>query len=136
MSILVPKNQIQVFQKDTIIKLGVEMLGIINKQGRMLESIGFDSLNMSKSKKEMFLMKITLRSSMQSDFDEDLGKVNYCMTQREDRKFISIPAPNNNTILAVIKNDCDYTELVKDITQTLKYSEQFLNKKFQKEVNV
>jgi len=135
-SLLIPKNQIQVFQKDTIIKLGVEMLGIINKQGRMLESIGFDSLGMSKSKKEMFLMKIALRNSMQSDFDEDLGKVNYCMTQREDRKFISIPSPNNSTILAVIKNDCDYTKLVKDITQTLKYSEQFLNEKFQKVVNL
>ena len=64
-------------------------------------------------------MKIALRSAMQSDFDEELGKVNYCMTQRGDRKFISVPAPNNNTIFVVIKNDCDHEELIDNIIQTL-----------------
>jgi hypothetical protein len=119
-SVIVPEDQKQVLQRDTIVKPGLEMIGIINKRGKMTESIGFDSLSMPKSKKEMFLMKIALRASMQSDFDEYLGKVNYCMTQREDRKFISIPVQNNNTILAVIKNDCDHEELVKNITQALK----------------
>ena len=108
-----------------MIKRDVEMIGIINNRGRTTESVGFDSLDMSESKKEMFLMKIALRTSMQNDFDEELGKVNYCMTQREDRKFISIPAPNNNTILAVIKNDCDHKELINNIIQTLN-SDQFV----------
>ena len=112
-------------QKATIIKPGLEMIGIINKQGRMTESIGFDSLSMSKSKKEMFLMKIALRASMQRDFDEELGKVNYCMTQRGDRKFISISTFGDNTVLAVTKNDFDHEELVNNITQTLKNSDQF-----------
>ena len=112
-------------QKATIIKPGLEMIGIINKQGRMTESIGFDSLSMSKSKKEMFLMKIALRASMQRDFDEELGKVNYCMTQRGDRKFISISTIGDNTVLAVTKNDFDHEELVNNITQTLKNSDQF-----------
>jgi len=115
----------KVFQKATIIKPGLEMIGIINKQGRMTKSIGFDSLSMPKSKKEMFLMKIALRASMQRDFDEELGKVNYCMTQRGDRKFISISTFGDNTVLAVTKNDCDYEELVDNITRTLKNSDQF-----------
>ncbi|PBO85187.1 MAG: hypothetical protein COA77_05745 [Thaumarchaeota archaeon] len=102
-----------------ILRSGVELIGIINKEGRMPESQGFDSWSMSKSKKEMFLMKIALRASMQSDFDEELGKVNYCMTQRGDKKFISIPTPNNKTILAVIKNDCDHEELIDNIIQTM-----------------
>jgi len=121
----VQKTKKKVLQKATIIKPGLEMIGIINKRGRMTESIGFDSLSMSKSKKEMFLMKIALRASMQRDFDEELGKVNYCMTQRGDRKFISISTFGDNTVLAVTKNDCDHEELVNNITQTLKNSDQF-----------
>ncbi len=121
----VQKTKKKVLQKATIIKPGLEMIGIINKQGRMTESIGFDSLSMSKSKKEMFLMKIALRASMQRDFDEELGKVNYCMTQRGDLKFISISTIGDNTVLAVTKNDCDHEELVNNITQTLKNSDQF-----------
>ncbi len=125
MSVIVPEDQKKVLQKTTMIKPDMEMIGIINKRGRMTESIGFDSLSMSKSKKEMFLMKIALRASMQRDFDEELGKVNYCMTQRGDRKFISISTFGDNTVLAVTKNDFDHEELVDNITQTLKNSDQF-----------
>ena len=124
-SVIVPEDQKQVLQRDMIVKPGLEMIGIINKRGRMTESIGFDSLSMPRSKKEMFLMKIALRASMQSDFDEELGKVNYCMTQRGDRKFISIPTFDENTVLVVAKNYCDHEELVNNITQTLKNSDQF-----------
>ena len=108
----------------SIIKPGLEMIGIINKNGRMTESIGFDSLSIPKSKKEMFLMKIALRASMQRDFDEELGKVNYCMTQRGDRKFITFSTFGDNNVLVVTKNDCDPEELVDNITQTLKNSTQ------------
>jgi len=120
MSVIIPEDQKQVLEKATIGKPGLEMIGIINKRGRMTESIGFDSLNMPKSKKEMYLMKIALRASMQSDFDEELGKVNYCMTQRGDRKFISVPILGDNTVLIVTENNCDHEELVSNITQTLK----------------
>ncbi len=125
MSVVVPQDQKQVLQKIRIMKPDLEMIGIINKRGRMTKSIGFDSLNMPKSKKEMFLMKIALRASMQSDFDEELGKVNYCMTQRGDRKFISIPNLGDNIVLVVTKNNCDHEELVDNITKTLKNSDQF-----------
>ena len=122
MLVQIPEDKKQVLQKATIIKPGLEMMGIINKRGRMIESIGFDSLSMLKSKKEMFLMKIALRASMQSDFDEELGKVNYCMTKRGDRKFVSIPTFGDNTVLVVTKNNFDDEELVNNINQTLKNS--------------
>ncbi len=70
-------------------------------------------------------MKIALRASMQRDFDEELGKVNYCMTQRGDRKFISISTFDDKTVLAVMKNGFDHEEFVDNITQTLKNSDQF-----------
>lgn len=124
-----------IFQKASIINQDVEFLGIINERGKLIESIGKDCFDMSNGNKEMFFMKIVLRSKMQKDFDEYLGSVNYCMTQRGGKKFISIPTYGNKVILAVTKNDFDHEKLVNDITQTLKYSEQFLNEKFQKEVN-
>ena len=127
MSVIAPEDQNQVMQKAIIKKLGVEMIGIINKRGRMIESIGFDSLSMPRSKKEMYLMKIALRSSMQSDFDEELGKVNYCMTQRGDRKFISVPILGDNTVLIVTENNCDHEKLVSNITQTLRNSDHLDN---------
>jgi hypothetical protein len=126
-SVIAPEDQNQVMQKAIIKKLGVEMIGIINKRGRMTESIGFDSLSMPRSKKEMYLMKIALRSSMQSDFDEELGKVNYCMTQRGDRKFISVPILGDNTVLIVTENNCDHEKLVSNITQTLRNSDHLDN---------
>ena len=133
MSVIVSKNQTQVFRLATIIIPDVEMIGIINKRGRMIESIGFGALSMTESKKEMFLMKIALRNSMQSDFDEDLGAVNYCITQRGDRKFISIPALNGNTVFVVIKNNCNHEKLVNNIIQTLKNSTEFLGESLFKE---
>lgn len=126
MSVVIPKNQKFIFQRATIIKPGIELIGIINKRGKMMESIGPGNINMPKAKEEMFLMKIALRNSMQRDFDEELGPVNYCMTQRGNRKFISIPTFNGNTVLAVTKHDYDQESLVKDISLTLKYSDQFL----------
>jgi len=126
-SVIAPEDQNQVMQKAIIKKLGVKMIGIINKRGRMIESIGFDSLSMPRSKKEMYLMKIALRSSMQSDFDEELGKVNYCMTQRGDRKFISVPILGKNTVLIVTENNCDHEKLVNNITQTMRNSDHLDN---------
>ena len=125
MSLLFSEDQKQFLQKAPIEEPNLEMIGIINKRGKMIESKGFESLGMLKSKKEMFLMKIALRASMQSDFDKELGKVNYCLTQRGNRKFISIPYFGNNTILMVTKKNCSHEELMANITQTLKNQDQF-----------
>ncbi len=126
MSALKSENQDHIYQKASIINPNVELVGIINSKGRMVDSIGHGTIDMSKSKKEMFLMKIALRNSMQQDFDEDLGTVNYCMTQRGSTKYISVPAANGNTILAVTKQEANHEELVAGINQIIHYSQQFL----------
>ncbi len=117
-------DQRQVVKNVSISKPGLEMIGIINKRGRMIDSLGFDSLNMPETKKEMFLMKIALQTSMQSDFDEELGKVNYYVTQHGERKFISIPIFDDDTLLIIAKNHCNHEILVNNITQKLKNSER------------
>jgi len=133
MSTVISKNEQVIFQKATIIEPGVKMVGIINNRGRLVDSIGTDSIDMPKDKREMFFMKIALRNSMQQDFDEDLGCVDYCVTQRSSSKYISIPICDGNTILAVTKNDVDHQRVVNEINQMLQYSKQFLGIKISKE---
>lgn len=105
-----------------MLNLGADTFGVINQNGRVIDSTNLDSLRMSDSKQEMFFMKIALRNSMQSDFDEDLGKVNYCMTQRGDKKFITIPISDNNTLLVVIQNNVNHEEIIDSILNEISYS--------------
>jgi len=138
MSLLISKNN-QNFQDASIIRSGVEFVGIINEKGRLVDTIGKDLLcDMPRDRKEMFCMKIALRSSMQKDFDEYLGPVNYCMTQRDNSQFISIPTVNGNTILVITKKKVEPEVVVGYVTQMLQGSNQFgdkTSKKEQKEMN-
>ena len=133
-------NKMIVCLEGSMIPSGVEFVGIINEKGRLVESIGKDLLcDMPRDIKEMFCMKIALRSSMQKDFDEYLGPVNYCMTQRGNAKFISIPAFNGNTILGITKKKVEPSVVVGCVTQMLQspnqYGDKKTSKKEQKEMN-
>ena len=132
MSTLISENKELVSQKASIINPDIELVGIINNRGKMVESIGNGTIDMPKGKKEMFFMKIALRNSMQKDFDEDLGAVNYCLTQRGSTKYISIPVGNGNTILAITKKDTNHEEVIEGINQILSYSGQFLGENISK----
>ncbi len=133
MSTVITKNDQSISQKAAIIVPDIKMIGIINNRGKLVDFMGSDSIDMSKNKREMFFMKIALRNSMQSDFDEDLGAVNYCMTQRGDTKFISIPICDHNTIFAVIKKNVNPEKIVDEIHQMLLHSKQFLGVKISNE---
>ncbi len=133
MSALISKNKELVSKKASIINPDVKLVGIINSRGKMTDSIGTGTIDMSEDKKKMFFMKIALRNSMQHDFDEDLGSVDYCMTIRGNTKYISVPTRNGNTILAVTKQDADHEELVVGINQIIRYSQQFLGENISKE---
>ncbi len=126
MSLLVAKKDLRIVHNASILESGVELIGHINKRGRMTEFIGTDKIPLSDSKKEMFLMKIALRTSMQKDFDEELGKVDYCITKRGSKKHISIPIFDDNTILVIAQKDVNHKKIIKKIIQTIKHSEQFL----------
>lgn len=120
-------NQIKQTQKlsedkTSAFESGVELFGIINSKGRMIDSVGNGAIDMPDNKKEMFLMKIALRNSMQSDFNEDLGEVDYCMTQRRNKKYISIPIKNGNTMLIVTKKDVNPENIVASIYKIMNFS--------------
>ncbi len=126
MSVVISENNRLLSQKTSLFESGVDFVGIINNKGRMIDFIGTDSLVMPKDKKEMFFMKIALRNSMQRDFDEDLGPVNYCLTQRGDAKFISLPISGKKTVFVVTKNNVDHEEVIAKINKILQFSKQIL----------
>ena len=122
MSVVNSENNRLLSQKTLLFESGVEFVGIINNKGRMIDFIGTDPLVMLKDKRDMFFMKIALRNSMQKDFDEFLGPVNYCLTQRGDTKFISIPISGEKTVFVVTKNDVDHEDVIAKINKILQFS--------------
>lgn len=114
-------------ERASIIKPGLEWIGLINKNGRLVNSVSSNSFKIPpKDKHEMWLMSIALTHSMQKDFDEEYGPLNYFMTQRRDLKFIAIPTNDCNTFLAVTKNNVEHEDIVRGIEQILQCSGYFL----------
>ena len=82
---------------------GVEFASFINKQGRVIDYTCKNEINLSKEQREMLFMTASLNLSMQSDFDENLGTVQYTVTERENSRIVSIPAPFGSIILVMNK---------------------------------
>jgi hypothetical protein len=105
------------FLQDKLLE-GTEFVCIINKQGRIEESIYKNGINMSEEKKEMFAMVTQLQNSMQSDFDDEFGKVHYTITERENARFVSIPT-HTGILLAKLNKSVDPFIFINKITEML-----------------
>ena len=78
-------------QMTPFFKMGVEYVGIINKNGK-LEDVLFKQvdLDLTKEKKELFFMTLQLHNSMHSDFDDEFGQVKHIIIERQKSRFILI----------------------------------------------
>lgn len=97
---------------------GIELFGIINKNGRMMDFLSRKDLDISNEKKEILFMQMALQSSMQREFDEDFGSVNFCVIQREKMKFICRPIGTDNMALVVTNkktNDGENFNVIDDM---------------------
>ncbi len=83
---------------------GVEFAGFINKQGRVVDYACQNEINLSEEQKEMFFMMTSLNLSMQRDYDDNFGAVQYTITERKNSKIISIPIPSGSIVLVMKKN--------------------------------
>lgn len=88
----------------------IEMFGIINKNGRVVDSWSRNDIRISKEKMEILFMQIALQSSMQRDFDEEFGTVSFCTVKRKKLKFVYRPIGSGNTALLVTSKDNDRNE--------------------------
>lgn len=89
---------------DLLSQKGVEYVAIINKKGRIEDAIYKDDIKLSSEKKVMFSLTLQLQNSMQSDFDEEFGSVNYTIIQRENSKFVLIPISQGMLLVKLAKS--------------------------------
>jgi len=113
------KNEDGLFYNKSILEDGVEFVGLINKQGKMENTIFKNEINLTEERKEMFSMELMLQSSMQSDFDSEFGPVSYTITEREKSKFVSI-LTFPYLILAIMKKNKDHIAVINKIKTAIR----------------
>jgi len=118
------------FCDKSILGHGIEFIGLINKQGRMEGAIFNNDINLTGERKEMYMMELRLQSSMQSDFDHELGPVSYNVTERGKSKFVSV-LNFPYIVLAIMKKSKDHIAVIGKIETAIR---NFQN--FNKESNV
>ncbi len=100
---------------------GTEFVCMINKHGRIEQSIFKNGINIAEDKKEMFAMGVQLQNSMQSDFDYEFGTVHYTITERENARFVSMPT-HMGILLAKLNKSVDPFVFVNKISEMIKSS--------------
>ena len=104
-------------QDELFLPEGAEFVCVINKQGR-IETVYKNGMEISKEKKEMFLMGLQLQNSMQSDFDDEFGPVSYTITERENSRFVSMPI-TAGVLLAKLSKTIDPLVFVNKISELM-----------------
>ncbi|MBI1828463.1 MAG: hypothetical protein HYR87_03145 [Thaumarchaeota archaeon] len=115
----------QIFSNtQSILKLGVRFIALINNKGRIHEFVSKDGFTLSKEKLEMFLMGLSLQTNLQQDYDDELGSVKYSLIQREKTKILFIPV-FLGTIVMVTDANVDHMKIMQKIMKTSDYEEIF-----------
>ena len=109
------------FSDKLVLEQGIEFIGLINKQGKLESALFNNDINMTREKKEMYMMGIRLQSSMQSDYDSEFGPVSYTITEREKSKFVSI-INFPYIILAIMKKSKDHIAVIAKIKTAIRNS--------------
>ena len=109
------------FSDKLVLEQGIEFIGLINKQGKLESALFNNDINMTREKKEMYMMGIRLQSSMQSDYDYEFGPVSYTITEREKSKFVSI-INFPYIILAIMKKSKDHIAVIAKIKTAIRNS--------------
>ena len=112
------------FCDKSILEHGIEFIGLINKQGRMEDAIFNNDMNLTLERKEMYMMELRLQSSMQSDFDPELGPVSYNVTERGKSKFVSI-VNFPYIVLAIMKKSKNHIAAIGKIKTAIRNSRNF-----------
>ena len=107
----------QFFDKLTKSTNGLKFAYIINKNGRPLHTFNKDFLVIDDKKKEMLFIETALQASMNKDFDDELGKIQCNVTERNDLKYVSAPLSSKNIIFAALDKQIDHNTFVTNINR-------------------
>ena len=110
-------QQIEVKSLDKYLLVdGVEFVGLISKNGRLVDCKSKNNLCFTKQQEEMYFMSISLYHSMQRDYDENFGLMEYTIMVRENYKIISIPM-EKETLVVVINKSGNFANTVDKILE-------------------
>ncbi len=80
---------------------GVEFVGLVTRNGRLVDYKTKNGLKIPEDQKEMFFMSVSLYQTMQHDFDDSFGAVRYTITERENFRIVSIPKGQDTIVIAM-----------------------------------
>lgn len=101
----------------------IKFAGIINERGRLVASeIKKDVHIISKKDEELLFMELALRVRMRKDFEEQLGKVKYSMTVRDEHIGMNFPIKTDFLYIAT-EPDVDVIELSDKIIKIINLQE-------------
>jgi len=106
----------------SLFDLGVDQIIMINENGRAEEILSRSAVNLSSQKQEILHMSFRLHHSLLQDFDEEYGKVDYLVVERENVKLLSVPFYSYK-LLSMMKKSIDHMQIIKKIQHivNLKY---------------
>ncbi|MGI0065672.1 MAG: hypothetical protein ACREAT_02810, partial [Nitrosotalea sp.] len=104
---------------------GVEFVGLVTGNGRLVDYRAKNGLQFSEEQKEMFFMAVSLYQTMQHDYDESFGTVKYTITERENFRIVSVPH-EQDTIVIVMKGK--FSSTVKKILEAINHVKNQNNK--------
>ena len=100
---------------------------MINEYGRAEEMLSNSTTNMSSQRQEILHMSFRLHHSLLQDFDEEYGKVNYFMIERENVKIVSVPF-HSCKLLSIMKKGIDHMRIIKRIQQIANLKHEYLSR--------
>lgn len=115
------KDEIGFLHDKTFLGQGVDFVGIINKQGRIVDYVCKNDVNLTDEKKEMFFMGMSLQLSMQKEYDDELGPVKYLVAERDSSKIISIPMPSGSMIV-IMKKYAHHFAFIKKVLNSIRHA--------------
>lgn len=111
----------------SLLDLGVDRIIMINEYGRAEEVLSRSTINMSSQRQEILHMSFRLHHSLLQDFDEEYGKVNYFVIERENVKILSVPF-HSCKLLSIMKKGIDHMQIIKKIQQIASLKHEYLSR--------
>ena len=111
----------------SLFDLGVDRIIMINEYGRAEEMLSRSTISMYSQRQEILHMSFRLHHSLLQDFDEEYGKVNYFVIERENVKILSIPF-NSCKLLFIMKKEIDHIQVIRKMQQTENLKQEYLSR--------
>ena len=102
----------------------IRFAGVINERGKLVASeMKKDGHIINEKDKEMWFMELALRVRMRRDFEDQLGKVKYSMTVRDEHIGMNFPIKTDFLYIAT-DPDVNLIELPVKIIKTINSQEK------------